>query len=139
MALERFCRRTPVTTQPDASVGDAAQMMREHHVGAVVVVEDGVPVGMITDRDIVLRTVLSGLDASATKVRDVMSESVVSARIDEQIDDVVTRMRAGRVRRLPIVDRNGRLAGIVTLDDVMVLLAGELGEAVAAVRSNRGP
>ena len=138
MSLERFCRKDVVTIPPTQSVFEAAQKMREHHVGAVVVAEDGRPVGMLTDRDIVFRVVLEGRDPKTTPTRDAMSHRVTTARSEEQIDDAVRRMREGRVRRLPILGRDGRVCGLVALDDLVVLLAGELGEATAAIRSNRG-
>lgn len=138
MSLQRFCRKEIAAVSPTESVFEAAQKMREHHVGAVVVTESGKPVGMLTDRDVVLRVVLEGRNPQATSVQDAMSRTVATARSEEQIDDVVHRMRESRVRRLPIVDHAGRVVGLVSLDDLVVLLSAELGEAVAAVRSNRG-
>jgi CBS domain-containing protein len=140
MSLERFCRKPVVTMSPQQTVRDAALKMREHHVGAVVVVEEERPVGIVTDRDIVLRTIADGRDPGATPVRDVMSGSVKLVRVDEKIDDAVRVIRAAGVRRLPIVDAVfGRVVGMVTLDDVVVLVAGELGAAAGAVQANRGP
>ena len=137
MSLERFCRKALVTASPDETVYEAASRMREHHVGAIVVVAEGKPVGMLTDRDIVLRVWLSERDRGA-RVRDVMSKNVATAKVGDGIDVAVQRMRDARVRRLPIVGPDGKVCGIVTMDDLVVLFAGELGEAAAAVRSNRG-
>jgi CBS domain-containing protein len=139
MSLERFCRKPVVTMSVKQTVRDAAQKMRERHVGAVVVVEEERPVGIVTDRDVVLRCVATGRDPGATLVREVMSGSVKVVQADEKIDDAISAIRAAGVRRVPIVDASGRVAGMVTLDDLVVLVAGELSAAAAAVQANRGP
>ena len=113
--------------------------MREHHVGAIVVVEEDRPVGMVTDRDLVLRVVAEAKDPGATLVRDVMSGSLKVVRDDDKIDDAVSSIRDAGVRRLPIVDARGAVVGMVTLDDLFVLVAGELSVAARAVQANRGP
>lgn len=139
MSLERFCRKPVVTLLPGQTVRDAALRMRDQHVGAVVVVQEGCPVGILTDRDIVLRVILESRDPATTPVHDIMSPSVVVARSDDRIDTAVNAIREAGVRRLPIVDEKGVVVGIVTLDDLFVLVAGELNLAVAAVQANRGP
>jgi CBS domain-containing protein len=139
MSLERFCRRPVVTLPPKISIQDAALEMREQHVGAILIVEADRPIGIVTDRDIVLRAVAEGRDLRATPIRDVMSRSVQVVRDDDKIDDAVNAIRAAGVRRIPIVDGQGKAVGMVTLDDLVVLMAGELSTAASAVRSNRGP
>jgi CBS domain-containing protein len=139
MSLERFCRKPVVMISSHQSAYDAAVQMRERHVGAVVVVEDDRPVGIVTDRDLVLRGILGGRDPNATPVRDVMSRHLTVLRSDDRIDDAVSSIRTAGVRRLPIVDSEGKAIGMVTLDDLFVLIAGELSVAVGAVQSNRGP
>ena len=139
MSLERFCRKPMVTILPKQAIHDAALMMRDHHVGAVLVVEDERPVGIVTDRDIVLRAVVEGRDPETTPVRDIMSRNLTAVRHDEKIDDAVSAIRAAGVRRVPILDATGKAVGMVALDDLVVLMAGELSAAAGAVRSNRGP
>ena len=139
MSLERFCRQPVATLQPKQSVHDAARMMRDRHVGAVLVVEEDRPVGIVTDRDIVFRAVVEGRDPNKTPVRDVMSRSLTVVREGDKIDDAIIAIRTAGVRRLPIVNAAGKPVGIVTLDDLVVLLAGELGMAAGAVQANRGP
>jgi CBS domain-containing protein len=139
MSLERFCRRPVVTLPPTTSIQDAALEMREQHVGAILIVEAERPIGIVTDRDIVLRAVAEGRDLRATPIGDVMSRSVQVVRDDDKIDDAVNAIRAAGVRRIPIVDGKGKPVGMVTLDDLVVLMAGELSTAAGAVRSNRGP
>jgi CBS domain-containing protein len=139
MSLERFCRKPIVTALPTQTVRDVALKMRDHHVGAVVVVEEDRPVGVVTDRDIALRVILEGRDAETTPVRDVMSRDLALVRDDDKIDDAVRAIREAGVRRVPIVDSNGKVVGMVALDDLVVLFASELGATVSAVRANRGP
>ena len=139
MSLERFCREPVVTIQPKQSVRDAAVLMRDRHVGAVLVVDNDRPVGIVTDRDIVMRAVIEGRDPNTTPVRDVMSGSVTVVGSDQKIDDAVIAIRTAAVRRLPIVNAAGKAIGIVTLDDLVVLMAGELSLVAGAVQQNLGP
>jgi CBS domain-containing protein len=138
MSLERFTRRELVTASPDDDVSDVARLMATMHVGAVVIVEEGRPVGMITDRDVVLRFVAEGSPA-ARPIRDFMSQDLAVARADESIDKALHTMRERGVRRLPIIDRAGALVGLVALDDLLVLLTGEMSSLVETVMDNRGP
>lgn len=139
MSLERFCREPVVTVQPKQSVRDAALLMRDRHVGAVLVVDDDRPVGIVTDRDIVMRAIIDGRDPNTTPIRDVMSSSVTVVGSDQKIDDAVIAIRTAGVRRMPIVDAAGKAIGIVTLDDLVVLMAGELNLVAGAVQQNLGP
>ena len=139
MSLERFCRKPVVTVLPKQTVHDAALRMRDQHVGAVVVVQEERPVGILTDRDIVLRVLLENRDPGTTTLEDVMSRNVTFVRSDDKIDTAISAIREACVRRLPIVDANGVAVGMMTLDDLFVLVAGELNLAAEAVRGNRGP
>jgi CBS domain-containing protein len=139
MSLERFCRKPVVTVRPEESVLEAARKMGEIHVGAVAVIRSGAPVGILTDRDIVLRVVREARDPRTTPVETVMSRDVVFAQVTDGIDDAFHRIRTTGVRRLPIVDGDGQLSGMVTLDDLVVLLGAEIGELMAAIRTNKGP
>jgi CBS domain-containing protein len=139
MSLERFCRKDVVTILSKQSIRDAALKMRDAHVGAIVVVDDDRPVGIVTDRDIVLRAILENRDPQTTAVRDVMSRDLKVIRDNEKIDDAISAIRAAGVRRLPIVDAKGKPVGMVSLDDLVVLIAGELSVAAGAVQANRGP
>lgn len=119
MSLIRLGHRDVGCLTPDASVAEAVRTMGERNLGSVVIVEADRPVGILTDRDVVLRVVLRGLDPAGTNLREVMSSPLVTAMDDASSDDAAWRMREHRVRRLPIVDRKGRLLGIVTLDDLL--------------------
>jgi CBS domain-containing protein len=113
--------------------------MRSHHVGAIVVVEKDRAVGIVTDRDIALRAVAEGREPKTTPIGEVMSRNLTVLRRDEKVDDAVSSIRTAGVRRLPIVDDDGKPIGMVTMDDLVVLMAGELSAAAGAVRDNRGP
>jgi CBS domain-containing protein len=140
MSLARFCRKTVAIIQPTQSVAEAAEAMRDRHVGALVVVQDELrPVGMLTDRDIVTRVVAERKDPRALSVGEIMSPEPAIAHVDDTLDRTLFTLREQGVRRLPIVDEQGRVVGLVSLDDVLVLLSGELGLTAAAVRENQGP
>ncbi|QSQ25394.1 CBS domain-containing protein [Pyxidicoccus parkwayensis] len=140
MSLARFCRKTVAIIQPTQRVAEAAEQMREQHVGALVVVQDDLrPVGMLTDRDIVTRVVAERADATAVFVAEAMTCEPAIVRVDSSLDQTLFAFKKHGVRRLPIVDAQGRVAGLVSLDDVLVLLSAELDQTAAAVRENQGP
>jgi len=114
-----------VTGTSDETVSDAAETMREENVGSLVVVEKDEPVGIVTDRDITVRVVSEGRDPGATTVGDVMTEDLVVVNAHDEISDLIETLDAADVRRMPVVD-DGEIAGIVTLDDIAVLLSVEL-------------
>ena len=115
--------------------------MRRQHVGDLVVVDevDGkrLPAGIVTDRDIVMEIVAMGLDASVMTVGDFMEPKLATVDENEGIYETMLYMRTEGVRRLPVVDRDGALVGIVTLDDLIELLADEMSELAKLVSSER--
>ena len=125
-----LCTRQVVVAPPSLSVDEAARLMRERHVGCLVVVEQGdggrLPVGILTDRDIVLAVVAKDADAKTLRVGDVMTATVASVRESDTLYDVLSTMRSRGVRRVPVTGPHGVLAGILTLDDVLNALAGQL-------------
>ncbi len=115
----------------DETVQGAALLMRKHHVGDVVVVEVAgglrVPVGIITDRDIVVSVIALGLDAGSLLVSDIMSDELMTAHQDDDVNETIDRMRDRGIRRMPVVNGDGALSGIVSVDDVLEFLAEEMG------------
>lgn len=103
---------------PDQSVSEAAEMMRKDDIGILPVGEDDRLVGMLSDRDIVTRGLAKGLDPGSTKVRDVMSEKVLYCFDDEECEEAASNMGDNQVRRLPVVNRDKRLVGMVSLGDL---------------------
>ena len=130
MAIGEICNREVVFARRDESVKSAAELMREHHVGDLVIVEEAngqrVPCGVLTDRDIVVGVVAKGLDPDALEVAEVAGAELVLARESDGVAETIELMRAKGVRRVPIVDAGGSLVGIVTADDILDLLAEEL-------------
>lgn len=127
-----LCNRTVVIAKRNETVRVAAQRMLDRHVGSVVVVDevDGrrVPVGIVTDRDIVLAVVAAGRDPNGTLVEDVMSTDLVKAWEDDDAADAFKRMRSYGVRRLPVVNDDDGLEGIVAFDDVLEFLAEQIAD-----------
>lgn len=126
VSLERYCRGRLIVLNPRSSAHDAARAMSNNHVGAVVVVERGEPVGIVTDRDLALAIVAENLDADRTPLREVMSPGPLTVPIDASEEEALHQMKQLKVRRLVVVDGQ-HLAGIVTLDDLIVSGAASLG------------
>ena len=125
-----LCNRTVVIARRNETVRDIAQRMLDHHVGSVVVEDevDGrrVPVGIVTDRDIVLAVVAGGRDARSTPIEEVMSPDLVKAWEDDDVADALKRMRSCGIRRLPVVNDDEGLEGIIAFDDVLEFLAEQI-------------
>ena len=134
MPIESLLRRPAYTLPPDASCREAAQLLSGVGVGCVVVAEDGRPLGIVTDRDLVVRVMAPSRDPESTRLRDVMSAEPVFVANERSLDQVLAIMRQQRVRRVPVVDAHGRLEGIIALDDLLPLLADQLGDLAEAIR-----
>ncbi|HUO95564.1 MAG TPA: CBS domain-containing protein [Steroidobacteraceae bacterium] len=137
MSLIDLCTRSPITIAADASLVEAAQQMRARHVGFLVVTADGgngPPLGVLTDRDIVVEVVSEGVDPTTVTAEDAMTREPLLVRSDATPEQVLEQMRAFGVRRAPVVDPSGSIVGVVALDDILDWLAGTLGNAAAVVR-----
>ena len=125
-----LCNRIDTFATREMTVERAAQLMREHHVGCLVVADDTpqgrLVVGVLTDRDIVTAVVAMSLDPAALRVEDVMSVDVTTARAEDSMEDLVGTMRREGVRRLPVTTPEGCLIGLVTLDDLLRVMAEQL-------------
>ena len=118
---ERGLTNTVYTVSPNAPVSEVVRLMVSHNLGDVVVVDDQKPVGMLTDRDILVRVTAAGLNAKETRVRVVMSTPPIMVRRTEDLNVAIALMSRHGIRRLPIVDDGGRLCSILTLDDLLLL------------------
>ena len=126
--------------EPDTQALLAAQLMRKHHVGARVVVdavEKARPVGIVTDRDLVLALMAEGLDPALFTVGDIMSIALVTAKPDTDVLDAVALMRDHRLRRLIVVDATGLLVGIVSLDDLLAVMSQRLLDLTQVMSRSR--
>lgn len=132
MPIGEFCNREVVFATRKTTIPAAAQLMRKNHVGDLVVVDvvNGrrVPVGIVTDRDIVVEIIAKSLDLNDFTVGDIMSPQLVSVQESEGVFETIELMRNKGVRRIPVVDREGGLEGIVSADDILDLLAEEMTE-----------
>lgn len=132
-----------VTVSREVSVKEAAALMREKNVGSVVVVEQeggrDLPVGIITDRDVTYEVVALDLEASDVKVGDVMSLDLVTINHDSDLGAALRVMGQQGIRRLPVVDAEGALAGVFSLDDALEELTGQLEDILLLVRRERTP
>jgi CBS domain-containing protein len=137
MAVGEICNREVVIAEKALSVVDAARLMRTHHVGDLVVVEGRHPVGIVTDRDIVVEVVAAGVNPEALAVADIMGPEVATVRESEGLFEALRYMRDKGVRRVPVVDREDGLVGILTLDDLLSLLAEEMTELAKLVSHER--
>lgn len=126
MSVGDYCRREVITAAPDQSVSEAAHRMELGGVGCVIAVEAGRPVGIVTDRDIALAVAGRGLDPYHTQIAELASSPIVSVEESTPLREAIRTMAAHGLRRLPVVDGEGRLAGVITVDDVVPLLALEL-------------
>ncbi|SHH17215.1 CBS domain-containing protein [Massilia sp. CF038] len=132
MRVGEICTVQTIYCTRDETVQGAALLMRSHHVGDLVVVDqrDGekLPVGIITDRDIVVSVIALGLDPASLLVGDIMSDDLLTATADDDVYETIERMRFRGIRRVPVVNNGGALTGIVSVDDLLEFLAEEMGE-----------
>ncbi len=135
------CTRIVTIAYRGTVLGEAARLMREQHVGCLVVVEEGdagrVVVGILTDRDIVVSVVAKDLDASALSVGDVMTTDLVTAREQDSVLDLLEQMRRKGIRRIPVTGPQGVLVGLVALDDLLEVVAEEMQAMAGAIGSGR--
>lgn len=138
--LKDFATSVVAVVEPETPAVVVAQLMRRHHIGALVVVdaaEKTRPVGIVTDRDLVLELMAEGLDPAVFTAGDIMSVDLVLATPDMDAMEAVELMKTHRLRRLVIADDAGRLMGIATMEDVLELLARELANLAAGLAGAR--
>lgn len=134
MKVHEACSRPPVCCSADATVAHAAQLMREQHVGAIIVTKHGdKPVGILTDRDIAVSIVAPQLDPAAITAGDIAQRHVVSAEENDDLFAALKRMRVKGVRRLPVIDAHGKVTGMLAMDDIIEVLVEEMNEIVKLV------
>jgi CBS domain-containing protein len=138
MTAGELCIREVVIVRREQSIIEAARLMREHHVGDLVIIEeeDGqrIPVGILTDRDLVVGVLALDLDHLHTlAVGDVVIADLVTAREEESYADVIKRMRSFGVRRIPVVNEKGGLEGILSMDDLLGQISEELSDLAGLI------
>ena len=138
--LKDFATSVVAVVEPETPAAVVAQLMRKHHIGALVVVdaqEKTRPVGIVTDRDLVLELMAEGLDPAVFTAGDIMSVELVLASPEMDAMEAVQLMKKHRLRRLIMADAQGRLVGIATMEDVLELLTQELASLASALAGAR--
>lgn len=139
MSIAEYCQRNPSRAKPDETLRAAARRMSDEGVGSLVVVDEGDrPVGIVTDRDIVVRGLRRRCDLDATPVSEVMTRDVTTVDESAERDVAIRRLRAEGIRRIPVVDSQRRLCGIFTVDDALQAVS-ECTSAMAAVSRTQLP
>ena len=132
MNISDICTVQTISCNRDETVQGAALLMRKHHVGDLIVVDgsdgEAIPAGIVTDRDIVVSVVALGLDPASLQVGDIMSDDLLTCREDDDVYQTIEHMRMRGIRRVPVVNAKGALAGIVSADDLLEFLAEEMGD-----------
>jgi len=138
MSLLNFARAEVMTASPGMTVADAARRMDEKQVGCLVGVQENKPIGILTDRDIVMRVVAKGEDAEAAVVETVMTPNPFTLEEELGLFEALEIMKNHGVRRFPVIDRDSNLSGFFTVDDVLYLLGLEMS-AVARIIDQESP
>jgi len=136
-----FCNRIVTVAERSLSLVQAAQLMRDHHVGSLVVVDETgagrMVVGMLTDRDIITAVIAQEVDPATLRVEDVMTSDVVTALEEDSLMDVLGLMRRKGLRRLPVTSADRVLQGLITLDDLLAILSEQLRAMVLAIEAEQ--
>ncbi|MBE0598072.1 MAG: CBS domain-containing protein [Desulfuromonadales bacterium] len=137
MRVGEFCSREVIIVGKDETIQEAARLMREHHVGDVVVVEEREggrhPVGILTDRDIVVELLAAGIALDAVSIGDAMSFELATAREGDGLIETIGQMQEKGVRRIPVVDARGDLVGILAIDDLLEVVSEQLSGLVKVI------
>jgi signal-transduction protein with cAMP-binding, CBS, and nucleotidyltransferase domain len=140
MKIEDICSRVVVVGLPATSVHEAARLLRENHVGALVVIDSrdrSRPKGIVTDRDMVVEVLAMGVNADKLTVADIMTRDIVTANSGDDVFETIRMMHSKGVRRVVVVDDAGSLVGIASLDDLLELVAAGLTGLSGAIMGSR--
>ncbi len=141
MRVADCCKRGVITVDATADIVDVAKTMRDEHVGFLIVIEDGdpkrKPIGVITDRDIVLQVCAKEVDPHAVTAVDIMSRDPLVAREDDDLNDVLQAMRLDGFRRVPVITGECALAGVIAVDDAVDIVAGLLCDISGSIRNEQ--
>ena len=139
MPVKDVARTAVVTATTDQTAGNLATLMKEENVGCVVIEADDEPIGIVTDRDLVVTVLESRSKPSEVTAGEIMTETPVTVDVDTGILKATESMYEASVRRMPIVDENDKVAGIITMDDLLVLLTDELDNLASIVEAESPP
>lgn len=141
MKIGDICRRPVIAIENDMDITAGAQLMREHHVGFLVVYKAGDelrrPIGVLTDRDLVIEVLAKKVDPAALTVDDLMTRQPLVANDNEELADVLQAMRVAGIRRVPVVDIRGALSGIFATDDAFDVITNFMCDITGSVKSEQ--
>lgn len=141
MSIGEFCNRDVIVTNKETSITEAAQLMRKYHVGDLLVTvseqDKHIPIGIVTDRDIVIELIAKEQDLSTVTVGDIMSSELYTAREQDALIDTVKNMRSKGIRRIPVIDSMHNLVGIFSLDDAIEIIAEQLQDLAGTIHQEQ--
>ena len=141
MKVGDVCNRVVIFVTEDEAVQRATELMRKYHVGTLIVTEfgdeDREPIGVVTDRDVVVEVVAKGIDPEELTVGDIMTENPLVANEEDDVAEALEAMREQGVRRVPVLDAEGKLVGILALDDLLQVIASCMSDVAAIVGAQR--
>ena len=139
MTVADIARADVMTAKRDQSAGNLATVMKEESVGSVIIVDERRPVGIVTDRDLVVEVLEPRRDPTAVTAGDIMTDAPVTLNGSEGVFEATSKMFEHAVRRLPVVDDEDTVSGILTLDDLVVLLTDELDNLAGVIEAESPP
>jgi CBS domain-containing protein len=131
MKVREMMHKGLETVAPETPVTMLAKKMKEYDVGAIPIEADSRLVGMVTDRDIAIRAVTNGMDISKLTAKDVMTKEIISCRDDEDVNDAVRLMESKQIRRLPVLDKDQKMVGMLSLGDISHAMSRDITAEVA--------
>ncbi|MCD6047241.1 MAG: putative signal-transduction protein with domain [Gammaproteobacteria bacterium] len=138
MPVQKIATSKTVCISENASLFEVSKKMKKYNVGAVVVVKDAeadlTPVGIITDRDIVVELVATGVDPNDVYIKEILVDDLMTVKEGSSVQEAISSMKKKGVRRVPIVNEENKVVGIVSMDDLLMLMVKELCELVDIVR-----
>lgn len=141
MGVGSLCTHRVITVDRGIDVAAAAGVMRDNHIGYLIVTDAGTggaaPIGVLTDRDIVVKVLAKNVDAHSLTVGDVMTPEPLTAAIDDSLGETLHRMRKMGVRRVPVVGPRGQITGVLSLDDVIDHLVGQLADVSGSIHTEQ--
>ncbi|MFL6549973.1 MAG: CBS domain-containing protein [Povalibacter sp.] len=141
MRIDQYCKRAVVAIGGRSDIAEAAQLMRDRHVGFLVVFDESDhlrrPIGVLTDRDIVLEVTALDVDPHAVTVRDIMTRQPMIARESDDLGELMQGMRIAGIRRVPVVDSRGGLTGVIAVDDVIDVVSELMGDIAASIKTEQ--
>ena len=140
MVVGEYCNREVVIVEADESIEKVARLMRQHHTGDLIVVDNlqsRLPVGIVTDRDLVIEILAVSLDYWTLTAGDVMSDELLTVKENDSLADVLQKMSSKGVRRTPVLNNSGHIEGIFTLDDFIEVLTELTRQMTTLVRNEQ--